>query len=155
MKSMLIRITVALFVIYVSMGCGGGGGGGGIVNNTSPITPTYDATGTWSITETTTYDNLDAGYLGQVTHDTYAITQTDTTFLMDTTNNGSEDDGTVSGSDYTYSMSYHDSEFDCNVTIDGVFALTSETTLEGDYTLEADAGKYVHILGRSIVGTKN
>jgi hypothetical protein len=73
---------------------------------------------------------------------------------MITGEHGSMDDGTVSGSEYTFTFSYYTQQYQADVTVEGVFTLTSETSLEGTYTLEADAGKYIHILGRSIIGTK-
>lgn len=155
-RYLCIILVISFGMIAFIVSCGGGGGDGGSGINTTPLTPTFDATGTWSITDTTTSDNLGT-YLGEISYPTYTITQTGTDFSMDTDDVGSMDDGTVSGSKYTFSKIYdyqvpQTGEWG-TVTIEGTFTLTSESNLKGSYSLEW-VGSYTHTMGHSIVGIK-
>jgi hypothetical protein len=135
-KKQLYSWIVAISLMAImSFSCGGGGGGS--TSEKSGPHP-FNASGTWKLSETKTYDSENAGSVGEVDQSIIEITETSNIITI-VTEEGDKLSGKISGSIYEFYGDLGQAE-DPNgnmgtVTINGTFELRSETSLYGDYTV--------------------
>ena len=151
-------LSLLLFLIIIISGCppsNGGGGGNGGNNGDDDCTPSYDATGTWSSYDTEIYDS-DEEPLEEM-QGSLIITQTSNNFSMET-DEGDDLNGTVCGTIYTFTGDFGQFQAPTGewgtASVEGTMELTSEITLEGEYTFTWTDGSYTHTEDWEVVGTK-
>ena len=92
-------ILVIAFGLITVIGCSSSDDG--VVPPPPSPTPTFNATGTWSINATKMFDS-DGESIGEVDQSTMTITQTNNSITIET-DDGDTLTGTVSGAIYTFS----------------------------------------------------
>jgi hypothetical protein len=152
MKGIVLQV-LATPAILLFLSCGGGGGGGGS-SNAPLLPPAYNASGTWTISETKKPSDCPAG--------TVLLTYTVTVDQLTGSNNltvisnatGTSYAGVMSGNTITYSGPEPDSDCPGGLSISVTITITSSTTLTGTASWNCNYGSGTCSGSTAFTGTR-